>query len=123
MKSYSDINQSRELWCFLPEDLLETADMTWSTMTLNGESKSQALDVPYCKIIENECPEFIERIPCWSLSALISLYPMTIESIVCEDGSKLYSCMSKKDGVLCQNFRNPVDACYETVKIIFNEVK
>jgi hypothetical protein len=72
IKNYTSLEQSKVLNKILSD---KSADMTWSTMALNGESKLQALDVPYCKVIEKDCPEFIERNPCWSLSALLNVLP------------------------------------------------
>ena len=58
---------------------LNTADMCISlfTITTNGnkEIKQVLLPLNYSKVTEYPAPDFIERFPAWSLSALLGLMP------------------------------------------------
>ena len=71
IKSYTDLEQSKKLAKFLP---LESADM-WYQHT--GFSIKDGSEKPiYFPMIIRDC-ESDKDIPCWSLSALISVLPNT----------------------------------------------
>lgn len=74
MKSFTDIEQSKKLAEILP---LDSADMWWSyfydVVSDYGEyDKEPMLHKPVCNPAE--------AIPCWSLAALIDIFPCNKES-------------------------------------------
>ena len=113
IKGYTDIKQSKELAKILP---LESADMGY---LWNGISS-------FCEYPVNNQTIFkrIENIPCWSLSALLSVLPKlgAEEPII----QKIYYASNPTERYICQysltnmtgEYDNPVDACYEMVTIL-----
>lgn len=76
MKSYASLEQSRKLAEFLP---LESADMEYLRFKENNALISS---VPFVKDeseVENSAYDAVyERIPCWSLAALLGVIPQEI---------------------------------------------
>ena len=73
IKICTDIEQSKKL-IELGLDK-NTSDMCTSLITINGETKSQVLTVSYKEVNKYSAPDFIERIPTWSLATLMNLLP------------------------------------------------
>lgn len=77
MKAYTDIEQSKKLAEILP---IESADMWWSRCTITDFGDG-VLKVSYavepCNISQFRNTE--KDIPCWSLSALLSVIPKHIK--------------------------------------------
>ena len=74
MKSYTDLEQSKKLAEILP---IESADMCFNIWQ---RTNMPPLMTPYCKFQEffnMETPDFL--IPCWSLSALLNVLPISID--------------------------------------------
>lgn len=94
MKSYTDLEQSKKLTEILP---LESADMFWPNAPIT---------VPY---IKDGNPMGV-NIPCWSLTALLSVLPtFSIDSS--DDHYFRIYCQKK----FSEWYDNPIDACYEMI--------
>ena len=104
MKSYTDIEQSKKLAEILPN---ESADNYYSWH-----------DERYY-IVNEDCPypySLKEKIPCWSLAALISILPLidfTTPQLI-GTPKTLYRCMYNDD-LKSHAYDNPVDACCEMI--------
>ena len=98
IKSYTDIEQSRKLAEILP---IESADFQSKTIESNADGNVD--DVSY--VIQ----------PCWSLSALLSVLPKTInhETLFIETSPVLWHIGYRN--VYTARTDNPVDACYELI--------
>ena len=106
MKSYTDLEQSKRLADILP---LESADMHYSTWTiLDGEfivSTNQG------STIEDLQEDYGNQIiPCWSLSALLDVYPMVVGRDM-----DMYCCWQNSKNLHSRHYDNPIDACYEMI--------
>lgn len=107
MKSYTDIEQSKKLAEILP---IESADMWFCPYH----------DVEYWYDVPNIGNADIKynQLPCWSLTALLSVLPEgIIENYYApylqkENGK--YSIAYGNDELLCIA-DNPIDACYEMI--------
>ena len=108
MKAYTNLEQSKKLVEILP---IESADMHYSTWTiLGGEfivSPNQG------DTIESMQEDYGNQIiPCWSLAALLSVLPVSLNPL--RDGK--WNAMVQHDGkMIYVNKDNPVDACYELI--------
>ena len=118
MKSFTDIEQSKKLTEILP---IESADMHYVRKThdfmgnpVDGEWSHPKYGNPNSKhanyIIQNF--ETLEKIPCWSLAALLSVIPSG-KALIHDKGNRGYKC-------ICNNidtyfYDNPIDACYEMI--------
>ena len=112
IKAYTDLEQSRKLEEILP---IESADMCWS------------IDIPDLPTILaypiTDCDNWGNKIPAWSLAALLeglskwaeSISEAGIVEISYEKGTKwgvsILNCGKIKD---CYA-DNPIDACYEMI--------
>ena len=107
MKSYTDLEQSKQLAEILP---LESADMFW--LVLGNTPRVHVLTEPLSNYSQ------WESYPCWSLSALLDILPFPQLSkdklgsgkegwmvSVYPDNCRYDSCWHD----------NPVDACYEMI--------
>ena len=106
MKSYTDLEQSRKLAEILP---LDSADMHYATWTILD---SEFIASPnQGSTIENLQEDYGNQIiPCWSLSALLSVLPSaTLDSS--DDHYYRLHCMER----FTEWYDNPVDACYEMI--------
>ena len=98
MKSYTDLEQSRKLAEFLP---LESADMQWFLEEDYGivQIKEGLQDWG------GDC-----TIPCWSLAALLGVFPMVVGRDL-----DMYCCWQNSKNLHSKHYDNPVDACYEMI--------
>lgn len=113
MKAYTDIEQSKRLAEILPP---ESADMEYLRLK---ETNATIGSVPFVKDeseVENSAYDAVyERIPCWSLAALLGVVPYlslhkTFSGWRCDSYNK--------EGTSCilgVPADNPVDACYEMI--------
>lgn len=98
MKAYTDFGQSQKLAEILP---LESADMRYAPF---GDTHPWFRS---CNIIE------IGAEPCWSLAALLSVYPMVLG----RDMGK-YCCWQNHHNLHSRHYDNPVDAIYEMILLL-----
>ena len=100
MKAYTDLEQSKRLAEILP---LESADMWYwefpTAPTYNGYG--------YPMFHKGED---IRNIPCWSLAALLSVYPMVVGRDL-----DMFCCWQNSEGLHSRHYDNPVDACVEMI--------
>lgn len=95
MKAYTDIEQSKTLAKILP---IESADM--------------------CFYYKDDIPQLVPflkhnnrfYIPCWSLAALLSVYPMVVGRDM-----DMYCCWQNSKNLHSRHYDNPIDACYEMI--------
>lgn len=126
IKSHTDLEQSRKLAEFLPN---ESADQTWQRIAiaganLNVQDKSQYKhngDVPFIYFSDT-------GVPCWSLAALLDVLPKNYsrytKSLYWFDDAWHLEYIGE-DGESCykgETANNPIDACYEMI-IKLNELK
>lgn len=107
MKAYTDIEQSKKLAEFLP---LESADMhynDWSYDFLEGYEHTgrYKADLGTPKTI---CGEL--DIPCWSLAALLGVYPMLVGRDL-----DMFCCWQNSKNLHSRHYDNAVDACVEMI--------
>lgn len=53
---------------------------------------------------------FPDDIPCWSLAALLGVYPMVVGRDM-----DMYCCWQNSKNLHSRHYDNPVDACYEMI--------
>lgn len=112
MKAYTDLKQSKKLIEFLP---LGSADMEYLCLK---ETNAIIGSIPFVKDdyeVENSAYDAVyERIPCWSLAALLSVLPegtrLLKSTNISSVGDTKYHCDCPK-GNIDEWFDNPVDAC------------
>lgn len=116
MKAYTDIEQSKKLAEILP---LESADMWYQHIGISIKDDSEK--PIYFPMVIRDC-ESDKDIPCWSLTALIDVLPLEIETHKQTDGHKIYyyvesymKRMGKEKYLSTKQYENLVDACYEMV--------
>ena len=119
IKSFTDISQSKKLAEILPSD---SADMWWPWYSDPVLNNGHYDDFPmFYKPVCN--PN--ESVPCWSLSALLSVLPEGYSSVLTRSfNGKDYYC--KLDGKHIETMAdNPIDACYEMIMLLneLNELK
>lgn len=120
MKAYTDIEQSKKLAEILP---IASADMEYLSIKENGLLIGT---VPFVKddseVEDSASSYYFNKIPCWSLAALLDILSKTAHSID-EDGSVdlgdyknvEWSLCLTNTGVGLFTANNPVDACVETI--------
>lgn len=99
MKSYTDLPQSKKLAEFLP---LESADNYYSWH-----------DERYY-VLNKDCPypySLKEKIPCWSLAALLDVLPSATLDSSSDHYYRLY-CMTR----YTEWYDNPIDACVAMIE-------
>lgn len=106
IKSYTNLEQSKKLAEFLP---LESADMHWSK-DFDGSWFADLAEYTSVKI-----PKYVGNIeehllPCWSLSALLDVYPMVVGRDM-----GMYCCWQNSKHLYSRHYDNPIDACYEMI--------
>ena len=108
IKSYTDLQQSKKLAEILP---IESADMSWAS---NGLGKPFARTIPIKGDPEELCA-------CWSLAALLSVLPKTINFGY--ENDSIFVLKPLKNGKYLANYYevsfvkdNPVDACVAMVE-------
>ena len=110
MKAYKDLNQSKKLAEILP---LESADMYWK----NGISdKYIQCFTPFVSDDDRSNVDFEYDVPCWSLAALLDIYPMVVGRDM-----DMYCCWQNSKNLHSRHYDNPIDACYEMI-IKLNEL-
>ena len=112
IKSYTDIEQSRNLAKFLP---IESADMHYKVNRYNNESK--IFMIPYSELGYHKDNDYQYCACAWSLAALLSILPNIKlchydDSYFCQymgigDEFPMYS---------TQEYNNSVDACVEMIE-------
>lgn len=125
MKSFTDIEQSKKLAEILP---IESADMHYVRKTydfrgnpVDGEWSHPKYGNPDSKyanyIIQNF--EHYERIPCWSLAALLGVLPKGTNISTPKPTNALgYCCWNQYDEIYADN---PVDACVEMIVKLYEK--
>lgn len=120
MKTYTDLEQSKELAKFLP---LESADMCYSTWAIVSEDGEFIVSVnQQGETIEELQKEYGNQIiPCWSLAALLEclnkIKPQVYTPILFpSEGKWILQFAEYSHGNVCEvSCDNPVDACYEMI--------
>lgn len=117
MKAYTDIKQSKILAEILP---IESADMVYAY----SYSVNEYTTYPYPLQSSKHFDVYKDDIPCWSLTALLSVLPKlgAEEPII----QKLYYASNPTERYICQysltnitgEYDNPVDACYEMIQLL-----
>ena len=102
MKAYTDLNQSKKLAKILP---LESADMCWQQIYDENHMMSDYR----VELIPYRLYSGI-GLPCWSLAALLDIYPM----IVGRDMG-MYCCWQNSKNLHSRHYDNPIDACVEMI--------
>ena len=97
MKAYTDLSQSKKLAEILP---LDSADMRYAPF---GDTH------PW---VWNEEVKLLEKgsVPCWSLAALLDVYPMCVGRDL-----GMYCCWVNLKSMCSGHFDNPVDACVDMI--------
>ena len=109
MKSYTDIEQSKKLAEILPK---QTADFHF---------KSYSVLEGWCDIPHYRTASHIKDLPCWSLAALLDVYPMCVGRDL-----GMFCCWVNHKSMCSSHFDNPVDACVDMIitlkerKLIYN---
>ena len=101
MKSYTDISQSKTLAEILP---IESADM------------QLFLEEDYCIVqIKEKLQDWGGdcTIPCWSLAALLDVYPMCVGRDL-----GMFCCWVNHKSMCSSHFDNPVDACVDMLLLL-----
>jgi hypothetical protein len=118
IKSYTDLEQSKKLAEILP---LESADMNYNNYPINVmdsvfEYRTELSDYNTAQKVLSECFKnvmfgtLLEVIPCWSLSALLSVLPSaTLDSS--DDHHFRIQCKNK----FTEWHDNAIDACCEMI--------
>lgn len=118
MKSYTDLEQSKELSKILP---FESADMIYSP-----------LNMEYPWIWKGKPLMEIDAVPCWSLAALLDLFPCYKESPLfnltrggwiphyTQDWFLTYEDEYHNINIETEA-SNPVDACYEMIIKLYEQ--
>lgn len=110
IKSFTDLEQSKKLVEFLP---LESADMVYikhsssynPTWEFNEDFPPMILGrVPINKMT-------VEVLPCWSLAALLDIYPMVVGRDM-----DMYCCWQNHKNLHSKHYNNPIDACVEMIE-------
>lgn len=128
IKSYTDIEQSKKLAEILP---LESADMTYRPiMDIDSMSNSVFLDIPDCYPFNIFKNYNIKPLPCWSLTALLSVLPyylivnnqryaFNMGKGLNKDGETYTIRYNIYNTDIClystKYYNNPIDACVEMI--------
>lgn len=115
MKSFTDIEQSKKLAKILP---IESADI-WYAEIYEGKTVGYdyiVSDTPYYSLSlskpseNNYSQNTVKDIPCWSLAALLSVYPMVVGRDL-----DMYCCWQNSKNLHSRHYDNPIDACVEMI--------
>ena len=110
MKSYTDLEQSKELAEILPH---ESADMCWISIDDDEsfDGSWEALPKTNSFIAKDD-----KQIPCWSLAALLGVLPFVSFTAPQLIGTPktLYRCIYT-DGLRSRACDNPIDACVDMI--------
>ena len=106
MKAYTDTEQSKKLAKILP---LESADMYYC-YGMDIHTKKWDYDI-VPTIIDASNQIDIGDIPCWSLAALMDVYPMVVGRDM-----DMYCCWQNHKNLHSRHYDNPVDACVAMIE-------
>lgn len=106
MKAYTDLEQSKKLAEILP---IESADMAYIPSAEDDEGNTLYTAEYKSEIIIDEDDEDI--INCWSLTALLSVYPMVVGRDM-----DMYCCWQNSKNLHSRHYDNPIDACVEMIE-------
>ena len=93
MKSYTNLEQSKELVEILPK---ESADQTWERIAIAGANLGIPEEMEYCH--NGNIPYILNSrigIPCWSLAALLD----QLEDVIYDEDGHGYQLQIIKEGV------------------------
>lgn len=123
MKSYTDIEQSRKLDEILPVDSADSHYVR-KNRDFRGEHVESEWSYPKYGNPNSKHANYIvqnfssyEKLPCWSLAALLGIlsFPALRYDIEDGEGGWIVSC-EKNDKMYLSYYRdNPVDTCYEMI--------
>lgn len=105
MKAFTDISQSKKLAKILPK---ESADMVY--IATDDDEIGNTLYTAEFKsefIIDEDDEDIIN---CWSLTALLSVYPMVVGRDM-----DMYCCWQNSKNLHSRHYDNPIDACVEMI--------
>ena len=116
MKTYTDLNQSKKLAEILP---IESADHHYVRKVndfrgnpVDGEwsyPKYGNPDSKYANYIVQNFTSY-EKLPCWSLAALLDIYPMVVGRDM-----DMYCCWQNSKHLCSIHYDNPIDACFSMI--------
>ena len=128
MKNYTDLELSKKLAEILP---LESADMTYRPiMDIDSMSNSGFLKIPDCYPFNEFKDSNIKPLPCWSLTALLSVLPyhlivnnqryvFSMHKGLNKDGETYTIRYNISNTDICiystKYYNNPIDACVEMI--------
>ena len=128
MKTYTDIDQSRELAAILP---VKTADMYYNNASYRGPNYVDSFtacigDFEKTKSIMKPffCHPLFELIPCWTLEPLLQALPPELPEPmngyvlrIAKDSTEFFITYenSEKYTALSSVADNAIDACYEMI--------
>lgn len=131
MKAYTDIEQSKKLAEILP---IESADMCWCNNSIKGVNYTDEFSANLYTVKEmkelfdtslNGWDKYWELIPCWSLSALLSVLPKEVRLVGTPKNHYWYcECLDVNNNwyIGFTSSNNPVDACVEYIKIAWTKL-
>lgn len=116
MKSFTSIEQSKTLAKILP---IESADMAWCNNSIKGVNYTDQFSanlhtVKEMRDVFDEAlrgwNKYWELIPCWSLAALLSVFPMIVGKDL-----DMYCCWQNSKNLHSRHYDNPIDAVFEMI--------
>ena len=108
MKAYTNIQQSKKLAEILPK---ESADQTWEIIAIAGANLGVPEEMQYWHNGNTPCILNSKiGIPCWSLAALLDVYPMVVGKDL-----DMYCCWQNSKNLCSKHYDNPVDAVVELI--------
>lgn len=122
MRGYTTVEQSKKLAEFLP---IESADMAWCNSSIKGINYINPFSANLHTVKEMReafdeglrgWDKYWELIPCWSLAALLGVYPMVVGRDM-----DMYCCWQNSKNLHSRHYDNPVDACVEMVELLHKE--
>ena len=111
IKSYTDLEQSKKLEEILP---LESADLKWFFWEGEDPDAPRTPSFGYRKsVAESYKDTYAIYLPCWSLTALLSVIP----NYKLSSEHNYHTCAAETSfgKVAVAWFDNPIDACYELI--------
>ena len=114
LKSYTDIEQSKELAKILP---IESADMFWYRDAVTTEANPRIMNSMQVPELQSMC-----YYPCWSLSALLDILPYPTLDQHANELWSLTALVGTVEPYSVDGYDNKIDACVEMI-IKLNEQK
>ena len=123
MKSYTDLEQSKKLAEILQ---IESADNVIVSFGSREGTTTLVMPKETLDVIRTPFSDIRKVIPCWSLTALLNVFPNSEQTSVdiCHGGWKVEEYISdwfcsyddyEKNYFETTNSDNPIDACYEMI--------